>query len=203
MAVKTTWHVDPFDTPAQRTRAGVFGMWVFIVVVAMLFGACILGYLVVRLEPEPSAPWMPPGTPGLPHTLLLSTGILLLSSWTMQQSVVAARRGAQALAHTALVWTLALAVAFLVVQCIAWVQLWRQDAEIDSTLYAWTFYVLTGVHALHVLGGLPPLVVATVRSARGRYTAAEHSGLVYCAMYWHTLDVIWLALYATLWLGSR
>lgn len=202
MAVKTATRVDPFDSPQQRLQAGVMGMWWFIVAVVMIFGACILGYLVVRLDRPPGQMWRPEGAPGLPHALLISTGVLLTSSWTVQLAVRAARQGQRALLHAALGWTLTLAGLFLATQTVAWVELWRQHATIESSLYAWTFYVLTGVHALHVLGGIPPLWVVFRRSAQGRYTPMEHAGVVYCAMYWHTLDAIWLALYATLWLGG-
>lgn len=203
MSVKTATHIDPFDTPEARTRAGVMGMWVFIAVVGMLFAACILGYLVVRMDATPARPWLPHDAPGLPHTLLLSTSLLLASSWTIQHAVRATRLNHLAAAHTAVGMTLAGAGLFLVVQSIAWVQLWQEEFTLGTGLYAWTFYVLTGVHALHVLGGLPPLVLVYLRSAQQRYTAQDHAGLTYCAMYWHTLDVIWVVLYLTLWLGTR
>lgn len=203
MAIKTLKHVDPFDSAHERGQAGVLGMWLFIVVVAMIFIGCILGYLVVRLDRPPGQAWMPAQDPGLPKALLVSTAMLLISSWTVQTAVRASRQGLNALAHHALGWTMAFAGVFLVVQTFAWFELWRRDLTIDSGLYAWTFYVLTGVHALHVLGGIPPLVITYIRSARGAYTPAHNAGLVCCAMYWHALDVIWLALYATLWLGSR
>jgi cytochrome c oxidase subunit 3 len=203
MAIKTQTHVDPFDSARQRGAAGVFGMWVFIAVVAMIFVGCILGYLVVRFDQPPGREWMPQGTPGLPGALLLSTAVLLVSSWTMQDAVHAVRIGRALRARHAMAATLGLAVLFLVVQVLAWTQLWRAQATLMSGLYAWTFYVLTGTHALHVLGGLPPLAIAYRNVREGRYTAADHAGLVMCAMYWHALDVIWVVLYLTLWAGSR
>jgi cytochrome c oxidase subunit 3 len=99
--------------------------------------------------------------------------------------------------------TLALAIAFLVAQGFAWRELLQQQLTVSDSLYGWTFYVLTGLHALHVLGGLPPMVITTVRAARAAYTPEDHRGIAYCAMYWHFLDGVWLVLYATLWLGSR
>lgn len=203
MATKTLTHVDPFDSAHQRGSAGVFGMWVFIAVVAMIFLACILGYLVVRFDQPPGREWMPTGTPPLPGALLLSTALLAVSSWTVQLAVGAARAGRQAQLVHALGATLALAVLFLVVQTLAWNELWRAQATIESGLYAWTFYVLTGTHALHVVGGLPPLALAFRHAREGRYTSADHVGVVLCAMYWHALDAIWVVLYATLWACSR
>ena len=117
-------------------------------------------------------------------------------------AMAAARTGQPLLVRHAMGATLALAVLFLGVQVLAWGELWRANASIGSSLYAWTFYVLSGTHALHVLGGLVPMAVVFRRSLQDRYTPASHAGLLYCAMYWHALDAIWIALYATLWLGS-
>ena len=70
-----------------------------------------------------------------------------------------------------MVATLVLALLFLGVQFMAWIELWRAHATIDTGLYAWTFYVLTGLHALHVLarhgrlGMLPHVVAAAERQA--------------------------------------
>ena len=78
-----------------------------------------------------------------------------------------------------------------------------RHVNIDENLYAWTFYVLTALHVLHIIGGLFALGVVTRHASEGLYDAARHNGIVLCAMYWHSLDVIWIALYATLWFGSR
>ena len=202
MAVKTATVVDPFDTARSRQAAGVFGMWLFLVTLAVLFIASILGYLVVRLNPDPSEPFLPDDAPALPRTLLLSTVALLASSGTMHATVRAVRRGAGSRAARLAGLSLLLALGFLALQGWAWVDLWRQQLRMQDSLYAWTFYVLTGLHAAHVVGGLVPLALVWVRARRGRYDADHPEGVVYCAMYWHFLDAVWLALYATLWLGS-
>ena len=202
MAIKTANFIDPFDSAQERGVAGIFGMWVFIAVVAMIFVACILGYVVVRFDQPPGREWMPEGTPGLPSALLLSSAVLLISSWSMQLAVRAARLGQQTQLVYAMGATLGLALLFLAVQALAWNELWTRHVTIESGLYAWTFYVLTGVHALHVIGGLPPMVYVFRRSREGQYTPSDYTGVVLCAMYWHALDVIWMVLYATLWICS-
>ncbi len=202
MSIKTVNFIDPFDSAQERGVAGVFGMWVFIAVVAMIFVACILGYVVVRFDQPPGREWMPEGTPGLPSALLLSSAVLLISSWSMQLAVRAARLGQQTQLVYAMGATLGLALLFLAVQALAWNELWTRHVTIESGLYAWTFYVLTGVHALHVIGGLPPMVYVFRRSREGQYTPSDYTGVVLCAMYWHALDVIWMVLYATLWICS-
>jgi len=202
VAVKTLTRVDPFDDVGARFKAGIFGMWLLLVTLGMVFSATILGYLVVRVNPDPLEPFIPLDAPRLPHSLLISTLALLASSYTMHQTVRAVRRGAVAAAGRLSGITLSLALLFLLLQGVAWRDLWRHNLHVDDNLYAWTFYVLTGLHAAHVIGGVVPLWVVWHRASRGRYNAQNPEGVVYCAMYWHFLDVVWLVLYATLWLGS-
>lgn len=201
MAVKTATRVDPFDSVGSRHEAGVFGMWLLLVTLGVLFVAGILGYLVVRLGQDPLEPFVPEGAPPLPRSLLVSTLMLLASGATMHATVRSVRAGdgrAGGLAGL----TLLLGLGFLAVQVWAWAELWRAQLRLADSLYAWTFYVLTGLHAAHVIGGLVPLTLVWRRAAAGRYSPAHPEGVVYCAMYWHFLDAVWLALYATLWAGS-
>ena len=202
MAVKTATVVDPFESGRSRHAAGVFGMWLFLVTLGVLFMATILGYLVVRIQPDPTEPFVPPDAPRLPNLLLVSTGALMLGSLSLHGMVRAVRAGSCDRAARLAGIGLALALVFLAVQGWAWVDLWRAQLRIQESLYAWSFYVLTGLHAAHVIGGLPPLLVVWWRARRGRYSPGHPEGAVYCAMYWHFLDAVWLALYATLWLGS-
>ena len=65
-----------------------------------------------------------------------------------------------------------------------------------------SFYVLTGIHAAHIVGGLIPLIIVATRATTGRYTPAYYPGVRYTAMYWHFLDVVWLTLFVTLQLGG-
>lgn len=202
MAVKTERFVDPFDAPRNRSDAWRMGMRVFVVVVVVLFVAAILGYLVVRLADRVGGEWRPANAPGLPPMLLLSTALAGAVSASLQVCVGAARRGRTRRCAHAAAAALASALLFLASQSAAWWTMLRQHLAIDSSLYAWTFYVLTALHALHVLGGLPSLALVAVRARRGRYGPGADDGPVLAAMYWHALGAIWLALYATLWLGS-
>lgn len=189
----------PFDDPAARFEAGRFGMWLFLLVLAVLFVATILGYLVVRIDN--AATFVPEGAPPPPPLLLASTVALILSSVTMQRALSAGRRGDPRQGGL-MVATVLLALVFLGIQAVAWVELVEQNLLITDNLYAWTFYVLTGLHAAHVVGGLPPMLVTCWRAMHARYGPENHRGIAYTAMYWHFLDGVWLVLYATLWIGS-
>ena len=96
-------------------------------------------------------------------------------------------------------------LGFLVLQTLAWIDLVEENLVFDESLYAWMFYVLTGLHALHVVAGLPPAFVTTAHAYQGRYSTSRVSraGLVYCGMYWHFLDAVWVVLYLVLLWGMR
>ena len=81
----------PFDDPKARFQAGLFGMWLFLIALGVLFVATILGYLVVRIDNGDA--FIPEGAPRPPALLLASTAALLLSSVTMQKALRAGRVG--------------------------------------------------------------------------------------------------------------
>ena len=179
-------------------------MALFLVSLAMVFATVVLAYIVVGLQLAQEGEWRPAGAPGLPNILLLSTGLLLGSSLTLGlASRSAARSATPARVGGWMLLTLALVVGFLITQAIAWTDLVEADLGFRSSLYAWLFYILTGVHALHVLGGLAPLCIVTRNAFSGRYAADRFArrGLVYCGMYWHFIDVAWVILYLTLLWG--
>jgi cytochrome c oxidase subunit 3 len=192
---------DPFTDPAARLSAGRFGMWLFLLTLAVVFVATIIGYLAVRISPINASTWPPASMPPLPGVLFWSTGALLVSSWTMHRGVRACERG-EASQGRWMLTTLVLGIVFLALQIIAWREAIADNMRIADHLYAWTFFVLTGLHGAHVVGGLIPLGVVTVKALGGRYGPDRASGAIYCGMYWHFLDAVWIVLYATLWLGS-
>ena len=179
--------------------AGVLGMWVFLATLTVLFLAAIVGYLVVRLR---ATDWPPPGMPRLPSGLWLATVTLLAGSVTIDRSHRAIRRGELALSTRWLAVTMVLAFMFLFVQTWNWWGLIRLHLTAASNLYAFTFFMLTGLHAAHVVGGVVLLAVVLSRSIRGRYGSGAYSGVTYAAMYWHLVDLIWIFLFPLLYLVS-
>ncbi len=180
--------------------AGGLLMALLLASLGVLFTASILGFVIVRYQQED---WPPAGVPPLPNILWLSTLLILATSIVVQISLVTARAGkARALAITSVV-TFALAIGFLLMQTIAWLPMigaYQQLMEGDTPrpLYAGAFLFLTGLHAAHVIGGLIPLGIVTLKAARGRYTAKNHQGVTYMAAYWHFLDVVWIVLFLVL-----
>lgn len=173
--------------------AGPFGMILFLTSLGVLFLGSLVAYSVIRLR---SADWPPPGTPALPAGLWVSSGLIVLGSVAIQSALHRIRRGQRLWTRTWLSGTLVLALAFLGTQTANWIALLRVQG--DTTLYGWLFYFMTGLHAAHVIGGVVPLVVVTVNAFYDRYSPLRHGAIRYCAMYWHFLGGVWLALFAML-----
>jgi heme/copper-type cytochrome/quinol oxidase subunit 3 len=190
---------DRARTAPVELSTGKLGMRLLIASLAVLFAASITGYIVVRTRAEV---WPPAGMPALPSGLWLSTVLIVLSSVTMAWAVAGIRRDRQRPLRLGLLLTFLLGLAFLASQTVNWFGLVAADVRPGANLYAFTFFVLTWLHALHVVGGLVPLGLVTARAWRGGYTAGFHPGVEYTAMYWHFLDVVWLVLFAVLYLGS-
>ncbi len=183
--------------------AGRLGMSIFIASLSMLFAASFIGYLVVRSRAEV---WPPPGMPSLPRGLWWSTLILIISSITMQNALSGVRRNSQKAVSIGLLLTLILGLAFLVNQFINWLALREGLLHITvpdtAKLYVFTFYMLTVLHGIHVIGGLIPMSIVTARAFQGRYNSDWHPGVLYCTMYWHFLGVVWLVLFGGLVLAG-
>lgn len=207
---------DQFRDPFERVSTGSMGMIVFLITLAMLFAATMVGYVLIiaRLKTRDvagdpllgadAAPF--PDLPPLPSLLWASTVIMLVSSVTVHLARSFIRRDSQGGLRFMMLLTGALGVIFLGLQVICWSE-WLQgvSALLDDPQYRayrfamWGFVVLSVIHALHVVGGLIPLGIVAVKSFLGSYTAANHAGVAHLAMYWHFLDVVWIIMFATMY----
>lgn len=165
---------------------------------SVLFIATIIGFLFTRLT---SPHFRAPGLPDLPHGLLFSTGLIAFTSFAIGSAQLAVRRNRLEAVKRWLIAAGALATLFLLMQGANWVEM-RPPTEAPS-LYIATFYILTGVHALHVVGGFVPLGIVIHHAAQRQYSSSHHEGLSLCAQYWHYLGVVWLVLVAMLHLGNQ
>ncbi len=183
----------PSGMTRSEANTGRFGMAIFLISLSILFAASIIGYLVVRMRAQL---WRTTNLPPLPSGLWLSTGILVACSVVIHYALVQTRRNNLGAARKFLLAASVLGTGFLVNQFVNWLALTAaQMPPTARNLYAFTFYMLTGLHAAHVIGGLVQLGVVTRRSFRGAYTAQYHPGITYAAMYWHFLDAVWVVMF--------
>lgn len=185
-------HLSEFE---RRISAGQLGLLILLISLSMLFAATVVGFLVIRYR---TVGWAN-GLPSLPSGLWVSTAMLLVVSGLLHLSVRAARAGDDSRLLSALLGAMGFAVIFLLTQGLNWWHMVAAEMPPDiANLYAFTFYLLTGTHAAHVIGGLVPLAVTLVNARAGRYRPESHEGVRLTAQYWHFLDVVWLILLAVM-----
>jgi cytochrome c oxidase subunit III len=170
---------------------GQLALWILLIVILMMFAGLSSAYIVLRGMPD----WQ---SIQIPSILWLNTAILLASS----AAIEAARKS---LAHRRVdvmkTWILVSAVfgfAFLAGQLYAWRQLVLAGVYLPSTLHSSFFYILTGLHGIHLLGGVSALGYVLVRAFRNRVIPGRDESLKLCATYWHFMDGLWVYLFVLL-----
>ncbi|RZN32598.1 cytochrome c oxidase subunit 3 [Bradyrhizobium sp. Leo121] len=201
-----------FISVEHRDHTAELGMWVFIATEVLLFGGLVLSYFVYR-HAYPAS-FLAAGR----HTDLLigtaNTAILLTSSflvaWAVESYNAEARRACPALLAGAII----LGLVFIVLKGVEYRSEYDEHLvpSIDFTfdgplangvqLFFAFYFIATAIHALHMIVGiaiLATLVVLIRRSADLRHRAALHSA----ALYWHFVDVVWIFLFALIYLPGR
>ncbi|MBI4467820.1 MAG: cytochrome c oxidase subunit 3 [Acidobacteria bacterium] len=163
------------------------GLWIFLSTVTMLFAGFTSAYLVR----EAGSDWRP--IP-VPPVLWLNSGLLLLSSFAIEMARARQRRMEAGRYNGWLAGTTLLGTAFLAGQLLAWRQLAAEGLYLPSNSHSAFFYVLTGVHGLHLLGGIGALLYALIAIRRPAPPPAAIQHLKLCATYWHFVGGLWLYL---------
>ncbi len=181
------------DTVARPSPLRV-GTVVWLASELMFFAGLFAAYYSIRSV----APVWPPADLDVDAVRAgLFTLVLVASSGTAQQAVRAAEHGDPAGVRRWFLVTVVLGAVFLGNQGLEWA---GTGFAIDSHAYGSMYYLMTGVHGLHVLGGLVAMLVLVLRTLRDRFDASQESAVVVTGFYWHFVDVVWIGLYATLFL---
>ncbi|MEO6883404.1 MAG: cytochrome c oxidase subunit 3 [Bacteroidia bacterium] len=187
----------PLETEekALKEKAMKALMWLGIVSIIMLFAGLTSGYVIRQM----SGSWL---HFELPSLFWLSTAIILTSSATMNWAVMAAKQNQLQKLKIAIGITFLLGIAFTFSQFAAWHILIANNiffTGVKSNAAGSFLYVLTGLHLLHLIGGLICLIVVLTKSLLNRYSAENMLGLKLCAIYWHFLDALWVYLFLFLY----
>lgn len=186
---------DPYGLPVPD-KARVF-TWFLLVVVVMTFGGLSAAYIVTATNK--AVEWNPFD---LPIQVWISTTIIIISSFVYHRGKVALDNFDQPRAKTWLSATAVLGAAFISSQLLAWLELSSRGFYFSGNPYAGFFYILTAIHALHVLGGIIALgsvVIGTwnVIYSDSRWERLRSLGQV-VGWYWHFMGGIWLVLFILL-----
>ncbi len=217
-----------FETPQQQEDASTLGMWVFIATEVLFFGVIFTAYVYLRWE-NPAA--VKAGSLHLEIVLgSINTAILLTSSFIMASAVLLAEGGRRHLASLLIAVTAVMGVAFLVIKGTEYSMVmahgffpgytadWQPVSRPGGGFYGalsrgggpvpgmeelffWLYFLMTGLHALHVLIGVGLLtgVAVLLRRPQGfSVNAVRNIGL-----YWHFVDLVWVFLFPLLYLASH
>lgn len=181
-----------------------FGMILFLVSEAIIFGSIFAQYFYSRVQasewpPRVGLPEHFERVPAAPLAVVL-TIFLALSIFTAHYADSAAKSGNRTHLLAWLVATAGLGTAFLVGQAVEYATLLGEGFGINSGIYGSVFYLLTGLHGLHVLVGVLLMIAMFIRGALGHFTPTNHFAVEGTVMYWHLVDLVWFVLYPTLYL---
>jgi cytochrome c oxidase subunit III len=202
-----------FDSLGQQTEAATLGMWVFLVTEVLFFGGLFVTYTVYRA-------FYPAAFAAASHELDIllggiNTAVLITSSLTMALAVHAAQLGQRRLLMIFLVVTMVLGAVFLGIKAVEYYgkfaehhvpgatfqfeREYQRHAQIFFSLY----FIMTGLHAIHMIIGIGVLLVMWIWAWRGRITSDYAGPIEISGLYWHFVDIVWIFLFPLLYLIGR
>jgi cytochrome c oxidase subunit III len=204
-----------FDTTEQQQEASTLGMWIFLITEMMFFGALFTAYTVYR-------GWYP-AVFAIASTSLnaavgaINTCVLLLSSFTMVMAVRAGQLGQRRMIVIFLILTLIFGCIFLGVKAYEWHEkfvdhhvpgqasfhLEGAAQQGPAKLFFSLYFIMTGLHALHMVIGVGILLNLIVLARRGRFSGTYYTPIDAVGLYWHFVDIIWIFLFPLLYLIDR
>ena len=189
-------HAAPAST-ATGIPNGKLGIWVFLASEVMFFGGLIAAYIVLR-SGHPH--W--PGPEGHLDARLgtLNTLVLICSSTTIVLALAAAKRGAKAAIRRWLLVTVLLGATFLVIKGFEYHAKFSHHILPSTNVFWSCYFVLTGFHALHVLGGIAFNLVVLASTFDPVSWSARGHRLELAGLYWHFVDIVWIFLFPLLYL---
>jgi len=202
-----------FDNLEQQAEATTLGMWVFLVTEVLFFGGLFATYMIYRN-------WYPEAFAAASHELDVTLGtvntvVLITSSLTMALAVHAAQLGQRKLLMTFLILTMILGAVFLGIKSVEYYHKFvehhipgpgfqfEKEYVRHAQLFFSLYFVMTGLHALHMIIGIAILAVLTWQAWRGAFTPAYYSPVELTGLYWHFVDIIWIFLFPLLYLIGR
>jgi cytochrome c oxidase subunit 3 len=207
------WLQHHFDNMEQQAEASTLGMWVFLVTEVLFFGGLFATYMIYRS-------WYPDAFAVASHELdvvlgTTNTVVLITSSLTMALAVHAAQLGQRKLLMTFLILTMILGGVFLGIKSVEYYHKFVEHhipgpgfqfekeyfrhAQIFFSLY----FVMTGLHAIHMIIGIGIMLVMLWWSWNGTITAEYSSPIEISGLYWHFVDIVWIFLFPLLYLIGR
>ena len=202
-----------FDSLAQQSDATTLGMWVFLATEVLFFGGLFVTYAIYRS-------WYPEAFAAASHELdvtlgTINTVVLITSSLTMALAVHAAQLGQRKVLMAFLILTMILGAVFLGIKSVEYYHKFAEhhvpgpDFQFEKAhirhaqLFFSLYFVMTGLHAIHMIIGIGIMLVMLWWSWNGTITAEYASPIEISGLYWHFVDIVWIFLFPLLYLLGR
>lgn len=202
-----------FDSFEQQREASFLGMWVFLVTEIMFFGGLFTAYIVYR------------SSMALPFALgsheldiglgAINTAVLIASSLTMALAVWAAQTGRRKAIVLFIVATILLGGVFLGIKVVEYGAKfehhlfpgpdfhWDGPEAPGVEMFFNLYFLMTGLHAAHMVIGIAILIVVAILAWRGAFSPDNHNLVEGIGLYWHFVDIVWIFLFPLLYLLGR
>ena len=173
-----------------------FALWVGMASITMMFGAFTSAY-VVR---QAAGNWL---EFPLPNIFFVSTAILLLSSIFLHGSFRSFKNGQQGLYKSLLICAFILGIGFIILQYQGWIRLFSIGIDLKGNPAGSFLYIITGIHVLHVIGGLVALLIGVLNAFTRKFRITEKRKINFelTLHYWHFVDLLWVYLLIFLYLS--
>ncbi len=201
-----------FADPGQQFAASKLGMWLFLVTELLLFGGLFVGYGIMHTR-HPEA--FQAAHVHLDRVLgMVNTVVLLLSSFTMAMAVACAQTNRRKLLVIFLAITLLFAGVFMCVKYFEYAHKFHEgllpgkyyshagDTVPGQFMFFSFYFMMTGLHGIHVLAGMVVIAWILRRALRGDFSDRYYTPVDLTGLYWHLVDIIWIFLFPLLYLVS-
>lgn len=194
------------DTPQfPAIKPGMMGMYIFLASEVMFFGSLFAMYFYLFGS---HIQWPPPPPSNSNEFYVNWYPIPLINTVLLLSSAVTCHYAGDGLTHNNrrqffLLWTLTIVLGLLFEfgQLYEFISAFGRGMTLDVNSFASAFFIMTGFHGAHVLGGLILLALILGRAAKGQFSAQNHVGVAAVTLYWHFVDVVWIFLFSILYLG--
>ena len=173
----------------RRIHPQKFALWLAMASIIMMFGAFTSAYIVKHAAGN----WL---EFRLPDVFFASTIVLLISSIAIESSYRSFINGVESRYKLLLLLSLILGITFIVLQYIGWTSLFSIGVDLKGNPSGSFLYLITGVHAAHIIGGIAAMIVACIHAFTLKFNVTEQRKLRFSLVvqYWHFVDLLWIYL---------
>lgn len=195
--------MSPIELRTEEDRVGdsgtVPGVWVLVLFDMTFFGLLFLVYLQARSS-DPELFDAAQAELAVPLGFV-NMVVLLTSSWFIVRAIQAARCGDSKVVAHRLRLTFLCAAVFMIIKAVEYTLKFSSDVDLTNDYFVY-YFILTGLHALHVISGMVVLAIMTRKADRDGYLPGSVEGLENGATFWHMVDLLWVFIFPVLYLAS-